>query len=60
MPEPDSPKTEEEREEESNDEFLDDSWEPVPLQHIRAVAPVRATISVATPQICDSTSGGVP
>ncbi len=30
--------------------FLDDSWEPVPVQHVRATAPVRASISVATPR----------
>lgn len=33
-----------------SDEFLDDSWDPVPIQHVRAVAPVRASIRFATPR----------
>ena len=31
------------------DEYLDDSWEPTFVRRIRAKAPVRATIRLATP-----------
>lgn len=34
----------------SNDEFLDESWEPVPVQRVRAAAPVQATVRFATPR----------
>ena len=34
----------------ANEDALDDSWDSVPIQHVRAVAPVRASIRFATPR----------